>query len=351
MSKQNAAANAGPNENEGETKDSIQSQGGKARAKKLTREQRSEIAKKAAESRWGNVPLQATHKGNFSSDFGIDVDCYVLNDAAKTAVLSSRGMGKALGLGESGGNKLASFLGTRAMTPFVGPELNDKLSQPIKFEAGSGGPDQPRSIINGYDVTLLIDVCQAIVEAENAGALRSHRAATQARVILSASARSGIKGLVYALAGYNPTADEVISAFKMFVQEEAQKYEKEFPPELYAAWYRLYQIPPIQGRGRPWQFKKLTVNHIYIPLAKSNGKILELTRALKAKDGDRKKKLFQFLSEVGTRALRMHLGRVLEMAEDAADPIVYEKKHADRFGDQKMLGLEVTPPTSPETSS
>jgi hypothetical protein len=131
----------------------------------------------------------------------------------------------------------------------------------------------------------------------------------------------------------------VIAAFKMYVQEEAKKYEKEFPPELYKAWYRLYEIPPIRGRGRPWQFKKLTVDHIYAPLAQSNGKILELTRANKAAVGDRRKKLLQFLSETGTRALRMHLGRVLEMAEDATDRATYEAKIKKRFALQQELEL------------
>ena len=334
-------------------KESIQSKGGKARKASLTAEQRTEIAKLAAEKRWANRTLEATHKGNFLEDFGIDVDCYVLNDSGKTAVLSSRGMGKALGLGESGGSRLPAFLATKTMLKFVGPELRAKLEQPVNFQAGSGGQDQPRSIINGHDVTLLIDMCQAIVQAENAGAIKkNHRAAIQAHVILGASARSGIRGLAYALAGYSPTAEEVISAFKLYVQDEAKKYEKEFPPEIYQAWYRLYEIPPIQGRGRPWQFKTLTVDHIYGPLAKSQGKILELTRALKASDGDRKKKLFQFLSEVGTRALRMHLGRVLEMAEDSPDKVTYEAKITKRFGGQQEFDLiDATPLTPLETSA
>jgi hypothetical protein len=34
--------------------------------------------------------------------------------------------------------------------------------------------------------------------------------------------------LAYALAGYNPIAEEVIAAFKLYVQEEARDYEKEF---------------------------------------------------------------------------------------------------------------------------
>ena len=225
------------------------------------------------------------------------------------------------------------------MTRFVGVELSQKLSQPLKFEWGSGGVETPKTTINGFDVTILIDLCRAIIEAESEGALSKAnlRIAAQAHVILNASAKAGIKGLAYALAGYNPTASEVIAAFKMYVQEEARKYEKEFPPELYAHWYRLFEIPPIVGRGRPWQFKYLTVKHIYYPLADSNGKILELVRVMKAKGENRKKKLFQFLSEIGARALSRQIGRVLEMAEDSPNKDAYERKALARFGGQTEL--------------
>jgi hypothetical protein len=109
-------------------------------------------------------------------------------------------------------------------------------------------------------------------------------------------------------------------------------------------WHRLYDIP-IPDRGKPWHFKHLTVRHIYHPLAKSNGKILTLLRAIKSADGSRQKKLFQFLNEVGARALRMHLGRILEMAESSENKEQYEKKIADRFGDQRELDLVITPPS------
>lgn len=320
--------------------DSIQSMGGKARDAALSDEQKKDIAKKAALARWGNRPSQATHKGNFREEFGIDVDCYVIDDAQKTAVISQSGMGGAIGLSQRG-NALPRFLESKTITEIVGADLMEKLKNPLKFQWGTGGAEQPPAIVHGFDVTLLIDLCQKIVRAEANGDLggRQKRVVAQAHVILGASAKSGIRNLVYALAGYSPTAQEVIAAFKMYVQEEAKKYEKEFPPELYQAWYRLYQIPPIQGRGRPWEFKKLTVDHIYVPLAQSNGKILELTRAVKSNGGNRKKKLFQFLSEVGTRALRMHLGRVLEMAEDSPDQATYEKRINKRFGNQPELGL------------
>ena len=60
-------------------------------------------------------------------------------------------------------------------------------------------------------------------------------------------------------------------------------------------------------------------------------------RETKASDGDRKKKLFQFLNEVGTRALRMQLGRVLEMAESSKSKLEYENKIIERFGGQSEM--------------
>jgi hypothetical protein len=318
------------------TDDSIQSMGGKARAEALSDEQKQEIARKAALARWGDRPIQAIRKGNFKEHFGIDVDCYVLDDAQKTAVITQSGMGKAIGLSVRG-NAFPRFMASKAMSDSPGAQLRQKLSQPLKFQ-WSGPGAQPPTIIHGFDVTLLIDVCKAVIQVEDGLDRQQKHVAKQAHLILSASAKSGIKGLVWALAGYNPTAEEVITAFKAYVQEEAKKYEKEFPPELYEQWYKLYEIPVIV-HGKPWEFKHLTVNHIYTPLARSNGKILQLVRAQKAKGGDRKKKLFQFLSEIGTRALRMQLGRVLEMAESSSNKEDYERKVLERFGDQREFNF------------
>lgn len=99
-------------------------------------------------------------------------------------------------------------------------------------------------------------------------------------------------------------------------------------------------------RGKPWQFKHLTLRHVYFPIAKSSGRVLELLRVEKARDGDRTKKPFQFLSEVGTRALRIQLGRLLEMAESSANQHEYERKVAERFGGQQELELIVSPDAS-----
>ncbi|MGH7076119.1 MAG: P63C domain-containing protein [Stellaceae bacterium] len=315
--------------------------GGMARAAALNPAVRQQIAKKAALARWG---AKATHKGSFLKDFGIDVDCYVLDDERHTAVISQRGMGQALGLAASG-TALQRLLATKAMLEAGGSEILQKLKNHIKFQWGTGGSDSPPpSIVYGFESDLLIDVCTAVIAAERFG-LRRPGVATQARIILTASAKSGIQRLVYDLAGYNPTTEEAINAFKLYVLEEAKKYEPEFPNELYTQWYRLYDLAAPET-GRPWTFKHLTLNHVYFPLAKSHGKILELLRANKGQGGDRRKKLFQFLNEIGARALRMHLGRILEMAESSPSKVDYERRVAQRFGDQMELDLEPTSSTA-----
>lgn len=320
--------------------------GAVARAAALSSEERSSIAGKAAAARWGKV-LTATHKGNFQKEFGIPIECYVLNDSGKTAVISQRGMGEAIGFSRRG-SRLAVFVNSKTMDGYIGRDLRDKIEKPVIFQlptAAAGSPVTDRA--HGYDAAILIDICNSILAAKADGKLsasRYERMVQQAQIIVSASAKSGIQFLVYALSGYSPSAHEVIAAFKLYVQEEARKYEPEFPGELYMQWHRLYSIP-VPIRGKPWHFKHLTVRHIYHPLAKSSGKLLTLLRAEKSGAGDRQKKLFQFLNEIGARALRMHLGRVLEMAESSVDSDEYERKIITRFGEQKELELVL--PTSP----
>lgn len=311
-------------------------QGGLARKDALSPEERKAIAQRGALARWG---AQATHRGNFKKEFGIDVECYVLNDAQKTAVISQRGMAVALGFSTQGGGRFPKFINGKAISQYIGLELKEKLQNPLIFQGPTAVSESPiGKKIYGFDVTLLIDVSKAIVAAESDGKLSPNQAgiAKQAHIILSASAKAGIKGLVYALAGYDPTREEVIEAFKLYVREEAREYEKEFPDQLYEEWYRLYRLPKPE-KNKPWKFKHLTVDQVYHPLARSRGKVYELTQAKRANAGDRWKRLHQFLSEVGVKALRTHLGQLLGIARISKTREEYEGHVQQLFGDQPDL--------------
>ena len=126
------------------------------------------------------------------------MDCYVLDDEKKTAVVSQRGMAAAIGLAERG-NAFVRFANSRSIALHGGAQLLEKIANPFVFTWGTGGAQQPPSEVNGYDVTLLIDVCKAITKAADAGDLSPNQAhlLKQAHVIINASAKAGITGLVY----------------------------------------------------------------------------------------------------------------------------------------------------------
>lgn len=88
------------------------------------------------------------------------------------------------------------------------------MLQPIDFKWIYPGAKQSAITVKGYDADLLIDVCNAILAAHAAGDLRKQQEslAKQAAIVVGASAKAGIQGLVYALAGYDRTKEEVIAA-------------------------------------------------------------------------------------------------------------------------------------------
>lgn len=311
------------------------SKGGIARAKSLSKEQRSDIAKKGAAARWKKKPFKATHQGNFMDEFGIDAECYVLNDANKTVVVTKTGLAQLLGVGDRA-RDLDQVLGAQYMSKYRDLELQKKMENPFKFQLISRSKTVHQAL--GYDITSIVDIGRALIDAKDNNDLPDNRlpAAANAQKLINASAKSGIKGVGYALAGYRPEVQEVIDAFKAFVREEARQYEKEFPDELYEEWYRLYQLNRPE-RGRPIRFGQLTNMQIYIPLAKSKGKILDQIRASRDENGKQTDKLHLFLSEIGVKALRQHIGKLLGVAAMSETKEEYERGIEKVFGKMKPV--------------
>ena len=110
-------------------------------------------------------------------------------------MISQRGMAAALGRAASG-SSLPRFVRGKAIQPYVGAELAEKLSNPLIFQWSAVGPNAPPAIVYGYDVTILIDVCKAVIAAAAAGKATRRQAATvdQARVILRPRSRGDDEG-------------------------------------------------------------------------------------------------------------------------------------------------------------
>src|SRR5437773_2335734 len=116
--------------------------GGRARAEKLSAEQRQDIARQAAETRWaterkGPQPLKATHEGILKIGT-MEIPCAVLEGGQR--VLTQSGFMLALGRARQAKGRqyydadvnLPAFLTAKNLKPFISKELEVTSSQ-IEF--------------------------------------------------------------------------------------------------------------------------------------------------------------------------------------------------------------------------
>jgi hypothetical protein len=108
---------------------------------------------------------------------------------------------------------------------------------------------------------------------------------------------------------------------------------------LYEQWYRLYGLEKPE-RGRPWAFRYLTIDHIYKPLAKSNGKVFNLAKTSKLENGEKGDKIHQFLSEVGVKALRTQVGKITGIATVSDSREQYERYIAEKIFGQTSFDFK-----------
>ncbi|WP_125933201.1 hypothetical protein [Candidatus Sodalis sp. SoCistrobi] len=96
-------------------------------------------------------------KGNFKEQFGIDAECYVLNDAMKTPVVTKTGLAQLLQIGT-----LARDIDRLMSAPFMNdmrdPDLDDKLEKPLKFQLEARSNNS--TIAHGFDIGVVIDIAK-----------------------------------------------------------------------------------------------------------------------------------------------------------------------------------------------
>ena len=307
-----------------------QSKGGSERAKKLTKEQRKEIASAAAKARWERahqqtrIPSAQTDGILKIGDVGLDV--FVLDD--KRRVISKRAMARALNLKSQGGNAFMRTMSRKGLAATISSSLAGRIANPLSFYTPRG------ELADGYEAEVLIEVCDALIEARNAGYLAKSQQflAMQAEIIFRSAAKLGIIALVDEATGFvDRTRDEYRKLFESFIRAEFRQWEREFPDKFFDMIYRLYGLKrhtPDTNR-HPQFFGHFIRKFVYYPLANSNGAILEnleQKNPVVYDSGGRKHKFFQYLTEeIGMPAFRQHLWQVVGIGESAQDRTHFER--------------------------
>jgi len=322
--------------------------GGRARAASLTKEQRSEIAKRAATARWKEPVLKATHgSADHPLKIGeLDIPCYVLEDGRR--VLSLGGMVKALGMSIGGagggeGDRLVSFASGKSISPFISNDLASRMKTAIRFQAPTGG-----TVATGYEATILADLCDAVLEARKLGALRPQQEhiGHQCEVLVRGFARVGIIALIDEATGYQKdrAKDALATILEAFIAKELQAWVKTFPADFYQELFRLRGLDyPTASVKRPQYFGLLTNDIVYKRLAP--GVLEELKRVTPKNDGGRPKaKYFQSLTtNTGYPKLREHLGAVvaiMKLSDNYRDFIGKLDRLAPKYNETMPLALD-----------
>src|SRR5690349_21000660 len=137
-----AEAKADTDATQVEPAESKQSKGGKARADNLTRAQRSEIARLGALAKWKKAEFdpneipEASHQGKLAIG-DVELDVYVLEKSGRR-LIHKRGMARAMGLKSTGGNAFMKTISRKGVGSKIGPELWQKIENPIVFKPLSG---------------------------------------------------------------------------------------------------------------------------------------------------------------------------------------------------------------------
>ncbi|RLW51900.1 MAG: hypothetical protein B6D76_17670 [gamma proteobacterium symbiont of Stewartia floridana] len=299
--------------------ESKQSKGGKARAAVLSKEERSEIAKKAAEARWKESVPEAVKDGDLILG-ETTIQCAVLPDEMR--VLSERAVTKAFG-GKRGGSHwrrkkagepgadLPVFLSAKNISSRINSDLREKLMAPIVYKAPGS-----KVVAHGIDASLLPDICVALMDMHDQGELHpsQENIAIQAKALHRALAKVGIIALVDEATGYQHLRDKqaLQSILEKYFRKELAAWAKKFPDEFYKEMFRLrgWEWSEL-STARPGVVGKYTNDIVYERLAPSLLSELQKKNPIN-KRGRRSVKHHQWLSEdVGDPALAQHLYAVI----------------------------------------
>ncbi|MFS0700272.1 P63C domain-containing protein [Cellulomonas sp. 179-A 4D5 NHS] len=331
------------------------SEGGKARARRLTPEQRSEIARRAAETRWVGKARRASHSGALIIGDN-RIECAVLDDG--TRVLSQGTMLEALGRAKSMGRrgdsedvKRAPFLSANNLDQFITPELLEKLT-PVTYKMPNN-----RFASVGYRAEALPDVCEVYLKARQAGVLQDKQkpAAESAEVLIRGLAKVGIIALVDEATGYQEqrSRDELRRLLEQYVDESFRPWARMFPDAFFSELYRLYGWQWVPGNNAgPRYVGKFINRYVYDHLPE--GVSDELRRVNpKLPSGHRARKHHQHLTvDTGNVHLDRQITAVTTLMQVSHDLEEFKELFGRRFSTEvkpRVLRVHVRDDDSVQT--
>lgn len=283
------------------------------------------------------------------------IACYVLEDG--TRVLSARGIQNALKMVDASsvddaaklsGTELSRFMGGKWFKSLIVSE--DKLEHFVPIVCYKG-----KQRINGYEATVLADMCDAILEARRSLPSISPRQAAiaaQCEILMAGFARVGITALVDEATGYQNIRerDELQKILRAYVAPEVLSWQKTFHDDFYKLIFQLkgWSYTSKGIKARPGVVGKYTNSFIYDSMPPGVMiKIREQTP--KGGTGEYKYRFHQSLTpEIGREHLKSQILAVTTLMRAARSWEDFVDLFRRTFGGQLSLDMDGSPtPSSP----
>ncbi len=265
------------------------------------------------------------------------IPCYILEDG--TRVLSGRGMQEALNLvdeavppsGQKPGTRLTRYLEQKTLKPYIYKGKNLDHFAPIECHKGA-------TKINGYEATVLVDVCDGFLEARKHIALspRQKIIATQCEILVRAFAKVGIIALVDEATGYQDQRpkEALQQILKMYVAEDILEWQLTFTVPFYKEVYRLWNRPWTENsiKKKPQFIGKVTNRFIYEKMPP--GVMVRIReKTSKTKGGHWKYKFHQSLTpEIGREHLKRQIIEVRTLMSISDTKAEFKKLFEKKYG-------------------
>lgn len=291
--------------------------GGKARAAKMTSEERRLAALKAVEARKEKALLPSTISEGKLIIGDTELDVAVLEDGKR--IISPSSVFKAFGRpsrGTRGSNagliNTPAFMDAKNLKPFINHDVISLINK-VKYKNISG------QVLEGYEAAILPLVCDIYLKAREAGVIKianQIETAKKAEILVRSLAKVGIIALVDEATGYQRIREKnaLAKILEEFVAKELRPWVSTFPTDYYEGIFRLHGLkyPPVGGNKswRPGFIGTITNNIVYNRLAPEL--LPELKKA--ASKAERKAKLHQWLTnDIGHPKLREHLASIVTL--------------------------------------
>lgn len=339
--------------------DNPQRKGGRARAERLTAEQRSDIARKgafakhqqrAAPSDTTSIPW-AVAEGELKIG-GATIPCAVLDNGKR--VLSQQGMLLALGRARTAkGGEGASvdegpaFLRAKNLKPFVSKEL-DLSTKAIMYKPELGGYTPHKgwlAIAYGHDAECFPDILKVFIEAKKADKLHYTQIhiAEMAERLFDALPKIAMIALVDEATGYQNIRahNELQSILEAYVLPEHRPWAQKVPIEFTKEIYRVYGWNYSPDNRGPRYASKLIRNLLYKPLPPPVLPELDKINPANAK-WQRKRRHHQHLTkETGLEHFKSLLSGVMALlrATPSGRKDYFWRLYKRSYGDQQSFDL------------